>query len=169
MGVYYCFPSVSNINVFFLVNPKKDIPGKNTCLLALFCLTIVLFDTRKKGAVAFKKAGHLLIGFLCCFALLAALPTTPLFYTIFVMIGSLLPDIDHPTSTYGKYNPFTRWMKHRGHCHSIIGCALLSSPFLFFGLPIFLSVFYGAFFHLIGDRIYSMTSKKRRRFRVRLW
>ena len=66
-----------------------------------------------------------------------------------------MPDIDHPQSILGSLNPFAKYMKHRGWTHTIIGCALLSLPFLLFDLWIFLSTFIGCLSHLLGDKLYS--------------
>ena len=121
-----------------------------------------------KVVIVFNKQGHLIIGLLGGIALLVFCTLSPV-SLIFILLGSLIPDIDHWNSTLGRYNPFVRFMKHRGKCHTIIGCMLLSSPFILLGLNAFLSVFYGAILHIIGDKIYSMTGKKRRRFYIRIW
>lgn len=46
----------------------------------------------------------------------------------FGVVGALLPDLDHPKSFLGKYNPFTGLMKHRGFTHTILGCSVLALP-----------------------------------------
>lgn len=38
------------------------------------------------------------------------------------MLGSVLPDIDHPRSLLGRFNPFARHFTHRGATHSLAGC-----------------------------------------------
>jgi len=83
------------------------------------------------------------------------------------MIGALLPDIDHAGSTLGRYNPLAKYLRHRGMSHSILGCALLSSPFLILGNGLFLPVFAGAVSHVLGDFIASL--RKGQWFHVKLW
>jgi membrane-bound metal-dependent hydrolase YbcI (DUF457 family) len=84
----------------------------------------------------------------------------------FIMIGSLLPDIDHPRSMFGRLNIFTSLMTHRGFCHSLIGCALLSLPFLYIhGAAPY--VFLGAVSHLFGDSLQSAAGS--RKFKVKIW
>lgn len=119
---------------------------------------------RKKGVNDVPNAGgHLMVGT----AIGLAVAHTPVALAC-VLFGSLLPDIDHRTSTLGKWNPFTRWMKHRGHAHSLVGSALLSLPFIVFGKWVFLYVFLGCFGHLLADRFMSLFPKKQK-FRIHLW
>ncbi|MFH1424094.1 MAG: metal-dependent hydrolase [archaeon] len=43
-------------------------------------------------------------------------------FLLFVVLGSLLPDIDHPKSKVGRWVPILpRLMKHRGLSHSLFG------------------------------------------------
>lgn len=121
-----------------------------------------------KAVIVFNKKGHLIIGLLGGIALLMFYTLTPV-SLIFILLGSLIPDIDHKKSTLGRYNPFVRFMKHRGKCHTIIGCMLLATPFILISVTAFLSVFYGAILHIVGDKIYSWTGKNRRRFYIRIW
>jgi membrane-bound metal-dependent hydrolase YbcI (DUF457 family) len=88
---------------------------------------------------------------------------------VFTLFGSLLPDIDHTRSTLGRFNPFARWMKHRGKTHTLIGSILLCMPFLVFGglLP-FGFVLLGCVSHLVGDKLYSWLPRKKP-FAIRLW
>lgn len=85
---------------------------------------------------------------------------------LFVMIGSLLPDIDHPRSLLGRLNIFSSLMTHRGFCHTLCGVVALSLPFLIIydAAPY---VFLGALSHLFGDRLQSVTGA--RMFKIKLW
>lgn len=111
----------------------------------------------------FNCAGHLVCGALiaCFFA------HTPL-QAVIVIFCSLLPDIDHPRSTLGKYNPATRFMKHRGHCHSLVGAGLLSLPFVVFGPHIYVLAIIGSVGHLLADKLASWLPKHRK-FQLKLW
>lgn len=73
------------------------------------------------------------------------------------MAGGLLPDIDHPKSVIGRYNPlnWVKVMKHRGKCHTMVGCLLLSLPFVFFHYYAFIFALYGAVTHIYADKLYS--------------
>ena len=123
-----------------------------------------LIRHRAEGSVnAFNFFGHTVLGTTA--GLLLA--TTPIGF-IAVVFGSLLPDIDHPNSTLGRYNPLTAWMKHRGHCHSIVGIALLALPFTYFGTGIYTLAVIGSATHLLGDKFISWLPSKKR-FRLKLW
>jgi len=89
-------------------------------------------------------------------------------YTVIVTVASPLPDIDHPYSFYGKYNPAACHMKHRGHCHTIIGSILIASPFVVLSLNMFALVAIGCIGHLVADRI-SSSFPNRWRFKIKLW
>jgi len=98
----------------------------------------------------------------------AAITNLDPLYTIIVVAASPLPDIDHPYSLYGKYCVFARLMSHRGHCHSIIGSALLALPFLMFDINIFALVFIACIGHLVADRV-SSSFPNRWKFRIKVW
>lgn len=110
-----------------------------------------------------KATGHMIFGFL-----LGAIITNDPLYTIIVTAASPIPDIDHPYSFYGKYNPFARIMTHRGHCHSIAGAVILALPFLMFNINVFVLVFIACVGHLMADRISSSFPGKWR-FKLKLW
>lgn len=38
------------------------------------------------------------------------------------MLGAVLPDIDHPRSFLGRFNPFAKCFIHRGLTHSLLAC-----------------------------------------------
>lgn len=133
-------------------------------------------STKPRSAVIRKKVddfnalGHLAIGtFLGLF-----FAHTPLEFA-YVLLGSLLIDIDHSRSTMGRWNPFTkRWMprrvrwKHRGHCHTFLGAILLSAPFLVVDLRAFFLVFVGCMGHLLGDKFLSIFPKHDA-FKLKFW
>lgn len=66
---------------------------------------------------------HVIFGIL--FGLLAKpyIPGDALIYYTFVIIGSILPDIDHEGSTINRVLPLTKWFsrlfKHRGIFHTV--------------------------------------------------
>ena len=87
-------------------------------------------------------------------------------HIFFTVIGSLLPDIDHPRSIFGRFNLFARFMTHRGFSHTLIGCIVLSLPFLYIhGAAPY--VFLGAISHLFGDRLQS--ARGTRMFKIKIW
>lgn len=84
----------------------------------------------------------------------------------FTVIGSLLPDIDHSRSILGRFNLFSCIMTHRGFSHTLIGCIVLSLPFLYIhGAAPY--VFLGAISHIFGDRLQSATGT--RMFKIKIW
>jgi membrane-bound metal-dependent hydrolase YbcI (DUF457 family) len=152
------------------------------------------------GVVTFGFFGHTVIS--AAVALMLGMPPDHVLYMIF---GGLLPDIDHPKSILGRYNPFTSsvkkyyvrslklavvlciglsffidkrmaltalavillcWgfvslipaMKHRGVCHSVVGCAMLATPLLLFlnEKAVFI-VFCGAVLHVFSDIVSSLS------------
>lgn len=111
-----------------------------------------------------KALGHMIFGF-CLGAIVTA--GNPL-YTIIVVAASPLPDIDHPYSTYGKYFPAACLMKHRGHCHSIIGSVLIALPFLYLSINVFALVLIACLGHLVADRISSSFTGKWK-FQIKVW
>lgn len=113
--------------------------------------------------IIFNFLGHFVIG--SGFGL--AVTNSPLIF-LCILFGSLLLDIDHRNSILGRLNPFVRWMKHRGHCHSFIGSAIISLPFLFFGLQIYGFIFFGTVLHILGDKFLSWFPRKQY-FALKLW
>lgn len=73
--------------------------------------------------------GGILVSTLCC---------TTIGSAALVVIGSLLPDIDHSGSALGKTVPFvSKLFKHRGITHSLlmlIICWFLLSPYIAIGV-----------------------------------
>jgi membrane-bound metal-dependent hydrolase YbcI (DUF457 family) len=123
----------------------------------------VHYKKRKKVGV-FNFFGHTVIGLI----LGMIIAHNPVEFA-WLLFGSLLPDIDHPSSTLGKWNPFTRWMTHRGHCHSLFGAFLLSLPVLLVGgWTSVILVYIGCLGHIFGDRLLAMLPKHRK-FQLRIW
>ena len=55
--------------------------------------------------------------------------------SIYVMFGSMLPDIDHPGSIIGKNVPLLpKLLKHRGMTHSILFCVIISFINIWLGI-----------------------------------
>ena len=115
----------------------------------------------------FNVKGHIIVGLL-----LAPFVTHTGIGVVLILFGSILPDIDHPGSTIGRYNPlhFIRGaVKHRGKCHTLGGVVLLSLPFyLLDGWTTVGFVLIGAIGHLVADKVYSWFPKKRK-FKLRIW
>jgi inner membrane protein len=99
---------------------------------------------------------HLVFGFLVGLFLIPFLkPAYPFVFLAIVLFTSLLPDVDHPDSKYGRK---VKWLsfvfKHRGVFHSIFGVALFVVPFWYFGLEIiWIPVLVGYVSHLVGDMV----------------
>lgn len=117
-----------------------------------------------------RAGGHIVVGMLTA---AAVNHWTPLEVGMdggfLILIGALLPDIDHPRSTFGRWNPFAKKMKHRGKTHTILGSLLLSLPFYYFGGWFStLYVFIGCMSHLAADKWTSFFPRKKP-FTIRLW
>ena len=105
---------------------------------------------------------HIAFAILCGLLLLLVFPITdvPVFFT-FLVIGSILPDVDHKGSIINKLVPLTRWVpylfKHRGVFHSLFPVALLSGVFYILRAPtigIYLCI--GYLSHLLSDAMTSL-------------
>lgn len=74
---------------------------------------------------------------------------------ICLILGSLIPDLDHPKSIVGKYFfPINIFIKHRsGFTHSLLGAFSLSLPMLYFGKEYYYLTVLGCLFHLLGDTL----------------
>lgn len=72
---------------------------------------------------------------------------------IFISLGSMFPDVDTRTSTLGKFNPFSIFMKHRGRLHTILGAILFTSIVYLFFPEGAISFGYGYFIHLLLDTL----------------
>lgn len=71
-----------------------------------------------------------------------------------VMLGSLLPDIDHPSSKLGRYAyPISAVVKHRGFTHSFIGAFILPIPVILISTRYYLPIVAGYLLHLLADTL----------------
>lgn len=113
--------------------------------------------------IIFNFLGHFLIGSIVGLSI-AHNPLT----LLCVIFGSLLPDIDHRKSVLGKYNLFKYWMKHRGHCHSLVGIFFISLPFLIFGIIPYKFIVIGALVHVLSDKLFSWFPRKQY-FELKFW
>ena len=113
-----------------------------------------------KWVIVFSWAIHIIIGLLFSMGF-----TSQPMDILFVVIGSLLPDIDHPRSILGRFNIFSSLMSHRGFCHTLAGGIMLSLPFLYIhdAAPY---VYLGIISHLFGDRLQS--ARGTRMFRIKI-
>jgi inner membrane protein len=96
------------------------------------------------------------------FGLVVALVLLPIFkpannwiFVSLILFASLLPDIDHTESKFGRKVKIIGYLfKHRGIFHSIFAVALFSYPFYHFGyVNIALPILIGYVTHLVGDMI----------------
>lgn len=111
--------------------------------------------------IIFNWAIHIIIGFIFSMEF-----TTQPMDIFFIVLGSVLPDIDHRKSMIGRLNIFASFMSHRGFCHTLAGCIVLSLPFLYIqGAAPY--IFLGGLSHLFGDRIQSIRSTKM--FKIKGW
>ena len=99
---------------------------------------------------------HVLFGIL--FGLLARpyIGGDAIIYFTFVIIGSILPDIDHEGSTINKILPITKWFAkfftHRGFFHTLFPVIILFFLVSYFSYPVVaagLAVGYVA--HIVSD------------------
>lgn len=83
--------------------------------------------------------------------------------TLSAMIGALLPDLDSPNSSFGRYIPIGSWLfqnilGHRTVTHSLFALVFLHFMLMLFipaawAIPIRFGVLIGYASHLIGDMI----------------
>jgi inner membrane protein len=76
-----------------------------------------------------------------------------LIFTLIILLGSVLPDIDNPKNFFGF--PFIGWFtKHRGIFHSIYLAALFPLILAYFtNLSYGIALFIGYFSHLVFDSL----------------
>lgn len=121
--------------------------------------TVIIGLKRRKAVFTFSGRIHVVIG------LLFAVVLVPVSGYVWVAFGSLLPDIDHPKATLGRFNLLnrTRLFKHRGKCHTVIGSFCLSLPFYLVSKEVFGYVFAGCILHITADYLRSKWLKRRAR------
>ncbi|MEA3329389.1 MAG: metal-dependent hydrolase [Nanoarchaeota archaeon] len=105
-----------------------------------------------------KLKTHLAIGI---FAMLLFLPivNSQILFSVMVIVGSLLPDIDTPFSSVGKYKlaKVTQVLtRHRGALHSLTFCFLGSLALAVFVPVLAFGFFLGYSLHLITDSFTKM-------------
>lgn len=77
---------------------------------------------------------------------------------LFVILGSLFPDIDTPFSKLGRMNPLSSIMKHRGFTHTTL-CLVLTSCLigtLANNLSYAVAYGFGYLLHLLADTLTPM-------------
>ena len=83
-------------------------------------------------------------------------PTQPFLFMALVLLGSMLPDIDHPNSVIGKRVKIVSFLfEHRGFFHSLFALVLFGSigVLAFPGTGAALGIALGYFSHLLIDSI----------------
>jgi len=71
-----------------------------------------------------------------------------------IVFGSLLPDIDHPSSKLGRYAyPISSVVKHRGFTHSFIAAFILPIPVILISTRYYLPIVAGYLLHLLADTL----------------
>lgn len=70
---------------------------------------------------------------------------------IFLILGSMFPDVDTPYSKSGKIFPLWILFKHRGVTHTLLSAIILSIPIIYINKYYALSFFIGYILHLITD------------------
>lgn len=102
---------------------------------------------------------HITFGFSCWigYAQLRGIPLQPLSLML-VGIGSLLPDIDHPKSSFGRAVPFLSYpisaiFGHRGITHSLFAIVAAAIILWLYGLRLWFVAPLGLGYlsHLVGD------------------
>ncbi len=94
---------------------------------------------------------HFVFGFLSWIVLEHFL-NMPFFVLGFVLLGSVLVDVDSLNSKVGRKLWFLSWLfNHRGVLHSWVGCFAVSLGFGFFSLWAGFGVFVGYISHLFLD------------------
>lgn len=79
-----------------------------------------------------------------------------LFQLIFLILGSLFPDIDTPYSILGRYNLLAQVLSHRRFTHTVICCVIVSSIICIYEWDIGVSFAFGYMTHLLGDTLTPM-------------
>ncbi|MFC1801157.1 metal-dependent hydrolase [Nanoarchaeota archaeon] len=104
---------------------------------------------------------HLAFGFLAGLVFLPFYSHNVILYFVLVLIGALLPDIDHEGSKINSIFPITKWLgrlfKHRGFFHSIFPPLIIFGVLWYFGWS-YIGVALGVGFvsHLFSDSLTKM-------------
>lgn len=105
---------------------------------------------------------HLAFGVLAGLMFLPFYHHNVILYFVLVLIGALLPDIDHDGSKINKIFPVTKWLgklfKHRGFFHSLFPPLIIFGALYFFTPWSFLGVALGVGYisHLLSDGLTKM-------------
>lgn len=128
--------------------------------IAIGCILLLLFKLKYLHTILILTAGCIPAFFFDERALDAAI----------ILLVSLLPDIDHPDATLGRYNPLARkgWVLHRGFTHSVIGIFVFPLPFFALGTYSYLLAVVGYAGHVLGDVLIGILPGKQT-FRLRIW
>ena len=99
---------------------------------------------------------HVLFGILLGLLAKPYIPGDAVIYYTFVIIGSILPDIDHEGSTINKVIPLTKWFArlftHRGIFHTVFPAIALFFVLGYFSTTLVaLALVVGYIAHLISD------------------
>ena len=70
-----------------------------------------------------------------------------------VVIGSLLPDIDHENAVAGSIIPAWKIFRHGKQTHTVIALLLIVALYLYFRTDFLLGLSVGYATHLIGDEL----------------
>ncbi len=103
-------------------------------------------------------SSHMILGGACWMATCRALEIPPGFEVGAAVAGSLLPDIDHPSSKLGRAVPFLSYplaalFGHRGITHSLLAISALVGVLIWLGATHLwaAALIVGYLSHLVGD------------------
>ena len=97
---------------------------------------------------------HLFGGILGALLFTRIIETQSIILYVFVIIGSLLPDIDHPASKLGKKVKLIGWIfGHRKSFHSVFLPLVLGMPLIFVSFYLFYAFLFGFLIHLLLDAL----------------
>ncbi|MBU0536026.1 MAG: metal-dependent hydrolase [Nanoarchaeota archaeon] len=103
---------------------------------------------------------HITIGFLAGLLMLPMLtPLNPVLFIFLALVGSAMPDIDHPESEIGRKVKIVAFLfEHRGFFHSLFATLLFYLLFIYYlgslryGVYVFAFVI-GYFSHILSDSL----------------
>jgi inner membrane protein len=101
---------------------------------------------------------HLAIGLLAALVVYVFIPSLSILFFPLVMLGALLPDVDHEGSMINKRLPLTRWIsflfEHRGFFHSVFPVVIIVVISVFTSVPwIGFAIALGYLSHLASDSL----------------
>lgn len=113
-------------------------------------------DKLRMEVDAFKGITHILIGisFFMAVENYFFLAIDGIIILTCIVLGSLLPDIDHPGSKLGRYAyPVSSVVQHRGFTHSLIAALILPLPAILISTRYYLPLVAGYLLHLLADTL----------------